>query len=116
MWGLEGWRLAILWRRLTLDCQALSERAILWRVERPLVVGDCEVAGATIVAAFCSPPIGGRRLRDWCRMTKTKNVKATQNHIPHTERILVRLRARLRRGTFAPCTIRTPMLKGFVLE
>lgn len=75
MRGFWGWAIAIWWRRETEERQAVSERAILWRVVRPRTEGvDIDEGGE------------GRRMRDWdwCITTTMKNTNATQNQSPHT--------------------------------
>jgi hypothetical protein len=67
-------------RRETLERQAVSERAIRWRVVRPRTFG--EVVSRALEEVLGRPR--GRRERDWFRTTKMKNVKATQNQRPQT--------------------------------
>ena len=54
----------------------------------------------------------GRRVRDWCKMTKMKKIRPTQKAIPDIERIRVIDIARRRMvGPGDPCDVRIPILK-----
>lgn len=64
---------------MTEDRQAVSERAIRWRVVRPWWSVGVGEAGEVEDGRWM-------RVRDWCITTTMKNVKATQNQRPHTVR------------------------------
>lgn len=77
MAGFWGWARAIWWRRVTEERQAVSERAMRWRVVRPWEEGDGEAGEEGDEGMWI-------RVWDWCITTMMKKANATQNQRPQT--------------------------------